>query len=159
MIVMEYLDWPPIHSLDHDRIPVELKITAVQSVKNALNVLKYKNMVHGDLRMNNILLVNNGTVKIIDFEFSGCTAGPTPARYPPFLNKSGEIEWAPGVRCDGPLAVEHDLFFLYEALSGSGASITSSGLRNNPNCPFMNWDDYDMVQFNCPECNLIRVIL
>jgi hypothetical protein len=113
MIAMEYSDWTPIHSLDHRRIPVETKINTVRSVKKALDVLKMKNMVHGDLRMNNILLANNGSaVKIIDFEFSGCTAGPTPARYPPFLNKSGEIEWAPGVRCDGPLATEHD-HFLY----------------------------------------------
>ena len=53
-----------------------------------MRTLHSNGFVHGDLRAPNILLLKDNTVRILDFDWTGC-AGV--AKYPDDLNTS--VEW------------------------------------------------------------------
>eukprot|EP01039_Chlorochromonas_danica_P010185 gene10185-11269_t len=111
MVVMEHVSWPTLHVF-YPNITESIERNARSHVKRALDLLRSKSFVHGDLRANNILVSPVGDIRIVDFDHSGRTDDlDNPARYPPFLNKDGAIQWAPGVECGGPLSCDHDLFF------------------------------------------------
>ena len=97
----------------------------VDDVEQALGALHGAGLVFGDLRRPNILVVPlvpdaSGSVPketaakryrtlLVDFDWVGIDEQTL---YPPQLNDSGDIDWAPGV---GPTAVmkrEHDLLML-----------------------------------------------
>ena len=72
------------------------------------NILNKKSYVHGDLRYPNILIDNDGNVKIIDFDWAGYEGQ---ARYPYFLNKY-ECKWPDGVSDGQLILTAHDKYFL-----------------------------------------------
>lgn len=113
MIVMEFISWI---SLDryYTSVTPQMKMIILSNIKKALTHLHLNSFVHGDLRLNNILVNPEGEVRIIDFEYSCRFNSTNPVRYPPFLNKSGEIQWAPGVECGGLISPEHDTFFFHQ---------------------------------------------
>ncbi|KZT06283.1 uncharacterized protein LAESUDRAFT_628715, partial [Laetiporus sulphureus 93-53] len=91
--VMEYLDenWRSLFDLlrrDSSR-PFHQAIYA--SLQRALDLLKEENLVHGDLRSNNIMVrITDGEpqIKIIDYDWAG-KAGQV--RYPAARNES--LDW------------------------------------------------------------------
>eukprot|EP01040_Poterioochromonas_malhamensis_P008948 gene8948-9687_t len=113
MIVMEFVSWI---SLDryYASVNPQRKMIILSNIKKALTHLHLNSFVHGDLRLNNRLVNPEGEIRIIDFEYSGRFNSSNPVRYPPFLNKSGEIQWAPGVECGGLISPEHDIFFFHQ---------------------------------------------
>ena len=78
---------------------------ALQQLKTGLKTLHGQNLVHGDLWRPNILIDEEGCVKLIDFEWSGKVGV---VRYPALLNP--EIPWPEGVEVGGLIQSEHDQF-------------------------------------------------
>lgn len=76
----------------------------LQQLDDGLKRLHGNNLVHGDLRRPNILIDEEGRVRLIDFEWSG-EAGVV--RYHVLLNL--EILWPEGVEPGGRIQPQHDL--------------------------------------------------
>ncbi|KAL5640693.1 hypothetical protein ACGC1H_001243 [Rhizoctonia solani] len=80
-----------------------------EDVKTALDLLHANNLVFGDLRPPNVLVVqdNNGSLRgrLVDFEWCGVEGE---ARYPAGMNQSKKIGWAPGAVKGSRLSKEHD---------------------------------------------------
>ncbi|XP_065832145.1 uncharacterized protein [Oscarella lobularis] len=83
-----------------------------ENLKNALECIHSNAYVHGDFRSPNILVNNDGEVKIIDFDWSGKEAS---VYYPVPLNDG--IDWPKGAAFDQRIRKEHDCFFLEKHLS------------------------------------------
>jgi serine/threonine protein kinase len=98
-VVMEKLDGKHI---DTDSINDRVK----QSLKGAVNLMHEKNYVHGDLRSQNILIVND-TVRILDFDWADTE---DTAEYPPELNMSSYCNWHPDVEPGGKILKSHDIY-------------------------------------------------
>ena len=77
-----------------------------QSLRKAVNLMHEKNYVHGDLRPQNMLIVDE-TVCILDFDWAD-TEGT--ATYPPELNMDSDCNWHPGVKPEGKILKEHDTY-------------------------------------------------
>jgi hypothetical protein len=84
---------------------------ARNQIINRLTVLHQAGFVHGDFRLNNIMISPSNINKIwfIDFDFAGKTGV---ARYPPFLNRT-DIQWPEGVNCMEIVRPEHDLAWIH----------------------------------------------
>ncbi|KAK2460127.1 hypothetical protein APHAL10511_007806 [Amanita phalloides] len=106
MVIMELVDGrDAFYHFSNKTIPSDL----LDNMKNAITILHNANLVFGDMRQPNILIKEeNDTLRalLIDFELVG-EAGQ--ARYPPFLNDSGDIAWAEGVRPHGLMRKQHDV--------------------------------------------------
>ena len=68
-----------------------------------MRTLHSNGFVHGDLRPPNILTLEDGTVRILDFDWAG-HAGVV--KYPDDLNTS--VKWHEDVKCRGFIQMEHD---------------------------------------------------
>ncbi|KAG6910125.1 hypothetical protein DXG01_012884 [Tephrocybe rancida] len=79
-----------------------------KQVEQAIQLLHMQDLVFGDLRPPNILIMN-GKVMIVDFDWCG-KAGE--ARYPPSLNIDKALGWHTGVGPDSVMKKAHDLFML-----------------------------------------------
>ncbi|KAF8595571.1 hypothetical protein BDV93DRAFT_574716 [Ceratobasidium sp. AG-I] len=110
MIVMEYVPSTDLH--DFLRLDtthpgsVELEMVR-QDVENALDILHKENLVFGDLRAPNVVVVKRGDRTrgmLVDFDWSG-TEGE--ARYPFGMNEVS-IQWPEGVRKGALLRKVHD---------------------------------------------------
>ena len=78
------------------------------ALKTAVEVMQVKNLVHGDLRPQNILVVGN-KVRLLDFDWAG---NEGTARYPKALNlRTGP--WHSDVSPGGIVTKEHDLFQIW----------------------------------------------
>ena len=76
-------------------------------LKTVLEELKSKNLVHGDLRPQNILLLADNSIKVVDFDWAGkCGA----VKYPTNLNI--DCPWHPDVTPGCPIIHEHDEYQL-----------------------------------------------
>ena len=81
-----------------------------QDIANAIKILQKENLVFGDLRTSNILVVGAGKgAKLIDFDWCGEDGK---ARYPRTLNDNSGISWPPGVGWDAVMQKEHDNWML-----------------------------------------------
>ena len=109
MVIMDYIPWSTLNNMM--AVDPDVQRAILSNLRRALNLLHNQNLVHGDLRPNNILVNPSGDIRIVDFEHSGRFDGVNAVRYPPFLNKSGQIQWAPGTECNGLITREHDTFF------------------------------------------------
>lgn len=109
MVVMDYVeasDWGNMS----DKFPRD----AYHDVERAIRSLHERNLVFGDLRLPNILLVDRADrgckgAMLVDFDW--CSKDGD-ARYPDVLNDTGEIDWAPGVERHGSMKKAHDLYRL-----------------------------------------------
>lgn len=79
-----------------------------ERLRQVVNRLHNQNLVHGDLRANNIHVVGDGRVCVIDFDWSG-RAGEQ--RYPDFMNHQ-DIAWPDGARDGEFLWPAHDIEWL-----------------------------------------------
>ena len=103
-IVMERVKGSPI------KLPVSQAVeTSLQTVTSLLDC---KDLVHGDLRPQNILVVGN-SVRVLDFDWAG--KHPT-AKYPKELNMT--CNWHPDVMCGGIITKEHDLYQIQQITAG-----------------------------------------
>ncbi|KAK7677279.1 hypothetical protein QCA50_019780 [Cerrena zonata] len=97
MVVMEFVRGV---ALDAEKAASVLK-----PLEDVLDLMKQHNMVHGDLRMPNILIENeSGDVKIIDFDWAGME---NIARYP--LHLSPDIAWPDGAADYSYIQSNHDI--------------------------------------------------
>jgi serine/threonine protein kinase len=111
MIVMEYVDGDsPRDAFYHEKPPQNF----FDDINEAIEKLHQKDLVFGDLRGPNIIVGERGNVKLIDFDWCG-EAGK--ARYPPDLNDSSTIGWHPGVKKQGLMEKEHDVW-MQDVLNG-----------------------------------------
>ena len=103
MIAMEYIDGsllPQLETAQHNAVSTTGSLA--QQLKDAVNVLHEGGYVYGDLRGQNIMVTNEGKVKLIDFDWAGRVGE---ARYPPFLST---IDWPHGVEAFGTIEATHD---------------------------------------------------
>jgi Lipopolysaccharide kinase (Kdo/WaaP) family len=106
MVIMDFVKCRDAH---HHFLGEDLPDYLVKEVTAAVKLLHDVDLVFGDLRRPNILIQqkdNKLSMQLIDFEWVGI-AGQ--ARYPPYLNDSGQIVWATGVCPYGIMKKEHDL--------------------------------------------------
>ena len=107
MIVMEYVEGKTLTKFLQSSPSQGCLDAVLVSVTTAIELLHAEGLVFGDLRTPNILVDEDGHVKIIDFDWAGIDG----KHQYPFIVGNG-IEWAKGV---GPLAImykKHDLFML-----------------------------------------------
>ena len=104
IVVMDYVEGssPEMPCTDKD---------FVDSLREAVRTLHASEFVHGDLREPNILVSEDGRIKIIDFDW--CEKVEI-ARYPPNINLDGNIGWHSTVERGGMVEKQHDetMFFL-----------------------------------------------
>jgi hypothetical protein len=88
-------------------IPTEQSIARL---REGLQDLHRKGLVHGDVRGANILVDSNGDARLIDFDWSERVEV---ARYPSLLND--KLVWVSGVNAGNLITPEHDIgmFGLY----------------------------------------------
>jgi serine/threonine protein kinase len=105
--------------------------TVLDDVKRGLERLHNAQLVHGDVRRANILVVKSTSRdgqsskeewhgQLIDFDWSGNFTTMTwpGVRYPPTLNTGGAIKWASGVEPGGEIRLNHDLEMLDMIIRG-----------------------------------------
>lgn len=78
-----------------------------EQLKNIQGRLQWNNVVHGDLRSNNIIVASNNKVFVIDFSWGGDVGT---SRYPYSINK--HIAWHPEVVPGGPIEHAHDAYMI-----------------------------------------------
>ena len=113
MVVMEFLEGQTAKEFEY----VTLKDRSIwrrvhQDVKTAINILHAVDLVFGDLRGPNILIVE-GRAKLVDFDWCG-TAGKN--RYPTDLNP--KIKWPTGVVQGGLMQKDNDMEMISTMFKG-----------------------------------------
>ena len=99
VVVMEKVNGSPISRC--------LTSNSLDSLVEAVTFMHEKNFVHGDLRPQNILVVED-RVCIVDFDWAGKLGT---VRYPPDLYKATfRTHWDSTVNCMGLIQKEHDLY-------------------------------------------------
>ena len=68
-ILMEYLDGYTLENLKKSKIKIPFNAlkTIIYQLLMALKYLKNKNILHNDVKPSNIILLRDGTIKLIDF--------------------------------------------------------------------------------------------
>ncbi|RDX41429.1 hypothetical protein OH76DRAFT_1449674 [Lentinus brumalis] len=112
MIVMEYIRGVTAHAmLSASKEPV-LPDGVRGAIKRAVELLHENNMVHGDIRLGNVVIADptgaddddvEKRVKIVDFDWAGVEGV---VRYPLYLSKA--IPWPAGVADHALIRAEHD---------------------------------------------------
>ncbi|KAK7682788.1 hypothetical protein QCA50_014172 [Cerrena zonata] len=102
MVIIEYSTLPNLHDTQR------LTQAAYDKLSSAIALLHSNNYVHGDLRTPNVL-TSGSDIHIIDFDWAGIAGEVT---YPPYLDKSKQGKWAPGVDDFGSIQKEHDDYML-----------------------------------------------
>ena len=108
MVVMDYMEGKTAWQLikDEGRIPVKV----YNDVARAISLLHGENLVFGDLRLPNIMVMKSGDTRLIDFDWVSVEGM---GRYPATLNEDIVVDtWAPGVERRGLMTKAHDLFML-----------------------------------------------
>ncbi|KAG2337820.1 hypothetical protein BDR05DRAFT_1045202, partial [Suillus weaverae] len=97
MVVMEYMDRMMAHSA------LQLPPSFHQELMKAIEYCHRKGFVFGDLQKPNDMIMKDGKVQLIDFDWAGCKGKVT---YP--VSISSAIEWLEGVQGLGPILKQHD---------------------------------------------------
>jgi tRNA A-37 threonylcarbamoyl transferase component Bud32 len=87
-----------------DKQQQQALLKKVEKVGNEMHQLR---IVHGDLRVPNILISREERVYLIDLDFAGEEGK---AVYPLFLNE--QIQWPDGVEANKPITKAHDRYWL-----------------------------------------------
>lgn len=110
MVVMEYVEGVTAYAALYDEKKGALPDGVHSVVKRAVKLLHNGGMVHGDIRLGNVLIAKAGDgvdvgarVKIVDFDWAG-TAGQV--RYPLHLSKN--IDWPEGATSYALITKAHD---------------------------------------------------
>ena len=118
-LVMEYLEGQPLDRiLDKGSIPLPRACAWAGQVASALGVAHRKGVIHGDVKPANVLITNDGRVKLMDFgmaRLASHDSGATPLLGTPAY-------WCPEQIMGKPQDARSDLFslgvVLYEMVSG-----------------------------------------
>jgi len=121
--VMDYVDGPSINQFCADHgLGIRARMVLFQQVGRAVQYLHQNGVIHGDLKPPNILVGNDGTVKIVDFGIASAITSPAAA------DQSKTMLMTPGyaspeqMRCE-PLGPSSDVYslgvILYELLTGT----------------------------------------
>ncbi len=94
-----------MEKIEGDPIPLTVTEITKQSLNKAMCLMHKEGYVHGDLRPQNILVVEDKTVRVIDFD---CAGEYPNARYSNQLNM--ECDWHSEVNCGGIITKDHDLY-------------------------------------------------
>ena len=101
VVVMEKVDGKPL------QCPID---EAVESkVKAALDNLHSEDFVHGDLRAQNILLLNDNSIRVADFDWAGKSGK---VKYPENLSMS--VDWHPDVFAGATILKEHNTYQFHQ---------------------------------------------
>ncbi|KAF8337917.1 uncharacterized protein EI90DRAFT_2909016 [Cantharellus anzutake] len=101
MVVMDYVAGNTLaNALESGRVA---SIEGLGALRNIIKSLHAKNFVYRDLRPPNIMIMTEGKVQLIDFDWAGKNGE---ARYP--VSISTCIEWPHGVSGGGYIQPEHD---------------------------------------------------
>ncbi|RPD77102.1 hypothetical protein L226DRAFT_459785 [Lentinus tigrinus ALCF2SS1-7] len=112
MVVMEYVEGMNAHMMLDSIVERALPAGALAAVKRAVKLLHDQGMVHGDIRLGNVIITNptagdeedmDKRVRIVDFDWAG-EAGSV--RYPLYLSKV--INWPVEVADYAYITAEHD---------------------------------------------------
>ncbi|KAI9069718.1 hypothetical protein FKP32DRAFT_1586656 [Trametes sanguinea] len=79
------------------------------TLREAIALLHGRNLVFGDLREPNVLLIKGGGLMLIDFDWCGREGT---ARYPRDMNEDGSIPWAEDAQAGQLIKKQHDLQML-----------------------------------------------
>lgn len=104
-VVMDRLVGTSVFQLVETKTP--LSVVVLEKVRQAVDLLHAQNIVFGDLRSQNIFVLDTGDVYLVDFDWAG-TDGVS--RYPATLNV--ESNWSDGVLRHGIMSKAHDLWQL-----------------------------------------------
>nr|GAT45849.1 predicted protein [Mycena chlorophos] len=85
----------------------------IQALRAVPHILEQHGLIHGDLRLPNIVFTNDGTVQLVDWNWAGHTSRPP--RYPHSLNMN--LRWAPGVAPGTEIKPAHDMHQLFKLAS------------------------------------------
>ena len=96
-----------------------LSVEAIKHLETGLQALHGQNLVHGDIRLPNILVDGNGHPRLIDFDWCGEVGQ---ARYPAHLNTA--LEWPMGAKAGGLIEPRHDVGMLEKLANAAKGSQT-----------------------------------
>ncbi len=91
------------------RFSVSFSDKAKQSLKKAVEKMHESNYVHGDLREQNITVVDDETVRILDFDWADTEDIAT---YPPEINISYQNTWHSDVKPGEKIRKDHDIHLI-----------------------------------------------
>jgi len=106
MVVMDFVDGKNAYEEYRNK---KLPATVYDQVKKAIGILHAGSFVFGDLRLPNIIITGGEKPMLVDFDW--CGKGMID-RYPLGLNDSGSIAWHRGVKRNGIMSIDHDIFML-----------------------------------------------
>lgn len=125
MVVMEYVKGAELGSCEKN----SCARSVFDDLQEALALLGEANLVHGDMRANNIMIDESKEhAKVIDFDWAG---EHDKARYPERVNNSVKArgEWHEQVASRAVMKKEHDKFAVLEALKGRVEGLDSESVR------------------------------
>ena len=104
MVVMEYIEGT---TLGEAKKLLQVPSSAKGQIKEALKHLHNNGLVFGDLRPPNIIITDNGDVKLVDFDWAGVHGE---SQYPFLL--SSVLQWPDGVEGLAIMETRHDIDML-----------------------------------------------
>ena len=120
MIVMEKIS-------NAQPCPNPLSQTLALRLRETVTLLHSRNLVHGDIRSNNLLVLDDGiNLRLIDFDWCGKEDEDV---YPYFMN-GVDIPWAKGASDGQKLKRSHDIYMMNRIIGGNGNEESISTLEN-----------------------------
>ena len=110
MIVMEFVEGRHLNEFLSQE--TDKKQSILDQCTHALTKLHDENLCHGDFRDLNVLVRENGTVCILDYEWAGLEGE---VRYPGFMNHV-HITWPDGASDGELIRKEHDIFMMEHSI-------------------------------------------
>ena len=134
---MEYVDGQPIHEYcDTHRLSVTERLRIFQTVLSAVQYAHQNLVVHRDLKPGNLLVTDDGTIKLVDFGIAKVVGGDSDFDVLTALTQTGMRAMTPGyaspeqVRGE-PVTTASDVYslgvVLFELLTGKSPYLNTGG--------------------------------
>jgi len=111
-VAMGYMpksEWHPLGDLLEKPLTRSFADTVINQLQATANALHEKKFVHGDFRVANVLAKDDGSIMIVDFNWSGKSEV---VRYPQSLNT--EIDWPSTAKSE--ILECHDHYFVADTI-------------------------------------------
>ncbi|HIQ06261.1 MAG TPA: serine/threonine protein kinase, partial [Anaerolineae bacterium] len=118
-IAMEWLEGQPVDDLiaKQGKLPVDLAVRIADQVAAALEYAHAQGLIHRDIKPGNMMLLPDGTVKVLDFGIAAIIAAGQKAK-----TRIGTVEYMPLEQFNGQADHRSDIYSLgaslYEMLTG-----------------------------------------